>query len=350
MSVLWAFDLRFTSALRIGAEREDSENVVTGCPSDTLSAALVATAAAVYGKEVEGRSIDDLAKKPPWVVSSLLPWVQLDKSAVMRFVPRPLGTQIGSDGDRKAFQRVEYMAIDCLSSLKPGANAPKLYASKCRLVASKDPKIEKVTWAKRTARPSVTIDRVTSSTNLFHLEELWLGDQVGFDGKAVGAGAWILALTDTENEMGLLHALLQHLGERGLGADRTRGMGQFKVIQEGRFDKLHSGKDLSLNVFKKKNRMRCLLGAASPDEALANALENKDSRYSLVRRGGVSLGGQKNTMRSRKELRLVSQGARIPDIGHVVGTLRDITPDGFDEHRIWRDGRTLAFLLPETFA
>ena len=94
------------------------------------------------------------------------------------------------------------------------------------------------------------------------------------------------------------------------------------------------------------DRLRLLLGYASPDAALEHDLQDPRTRYAVVRRDGLAHGRFGGLGVRRRSLRLLAPGSVIPDSGAVVGRTRDITPEGFDAHRIFRDGRTLAWPLP----
>ena len=130
--------------------------------------------------------------------------------------------------------------------------------------------------------------------------------------------------------------LLRHLEDSGIGADRARGMGRFSILPP------RDGATLELD---ERPQRRLLLGYASPDELLAQALRDDEARYMLVHRGGRAHGAQGGLGVTRKSLRLVAPGAVVPNAGAVVGRTRDVTPGGFDDHPIFRDGRTLAWPL-----
>jgi len=328
VSVTRAFDLVFHAPLRVGGSARDDADAARDYPSDTLSAALVVAAADLFGDALDGVPIADLARDPPWVVSSLLPWAMLDGERV-RFFPRPAGHAFAEEAGSKAYRRVAYLSGDLLSR-----SSAKPHVSACGFLAASSKAIGSLIWQRRVARASVTVDRVDASPALFHLEELAIAPVPR--GEPGGAGAWFAVRTEDDAWMKRVRALLRHLEESGIGADRARGMGRFSIAGAA------GGEPIALD---EQGRRRLLLGYASPDEALAGKLQEDDARYTLVRRGGRAHGAHGGLGRERKALRLVAPGAVIPEAGPVVGRTRDVTPDGFHEHPIFRDGRTLAWPL-----
>jgi CRISPR-associated protein Csm4 len=258
-------------------------------------------------------------------LSSLLPWVRIGER-IVRFVPRPTGWALGGDGTDKAYRRVAFVSTEQLTKVAPP------YLSRCGTLAHTTTEIEQMTWLARAARPSVTLDRVTSTPHLFHLEELWIA--TGNE----NAGASIVVRTADQVGMNLVRTLLGYLADNGMGADRARGLGRFVIAGE---------EELSLDDAVKPDRTRVLLGCASPDEVLRVALSDPRARYTVTRREGRAHGARGGLGVQRKTLRMLAPGAVIPDRGAVMGRTQDVTPDGFVEHRIYRDGRTLGWVLPE---
>ena len=329
MTVARAFDLAFHAPLRVGGSARDDADAARDFPSDTLSAALVIAAADLFGDPVDGVPLADLARDPPWVVSSLLPWAVLDGERVP-FFPRPAGHRFPDEGTAKTHRSVAYLSAYFLAPplARPSTRA---HLSACRTLAASSESIRTLRWQRRAVRPSVTLDRVTSASDLFHLEELAIATVPR--GEPARAGAWFAVRTGDERGMGRVHALLRHLEDSGIGADRARGMGRFSVVRD---------EPLQLDEMAQR---RLLLGYASPDDALAMALREDEARYTIVRRGGRTHVAQVGHSVTRKSLRLVAPGAVIPEAGAVVGRTRDVTPAGFDDHPIFRDGRTLAWPL-----
>lgn len=328
MSVTHAFDLVFHAPVRLGGGARDDADAARDVPSDTLSAALVVAAADLFGDNVAGRSLAEIARDPPWVISSLLPWVEI-KGVVVRFYPRPLGRSVGNTGGDKAFRRVAYVSEVLLTS----PNGPVTMLSKCGSLAHTTDAIRDVVWQRRAVRASVTLDRVTSEPHLFHLEEVALATVP--PGAHAGKGAWVAVRAENDADMKLVHTLLDYLASSGLGADRARGLGRFSVVRQTKMA-LDEGK-----------RERMLIGYASPDAELTHKLGASEARYSIVRRGGAAHGAHGGLGLPRKVIRLLGPGSVIPDVGPVVGCTRDVTPEAFSEHPIYRDGRTIAWVLPQ---
>jgi CRISPR-associated protein Csm4 len=278
----------------------------------------VVAAAELGGERVPPEELDALAAEPPWVVSSLLPWVGLGGRPV-RFVPRPADQRL----------RAAYVSMDLLGEpvLSPARSRCGTLAAMPR-EAGDD--LGRVIWRRAKACPRAAIDRVTGAAEPFLIEELAMG--MGAD-----AGAWIAVRTDSEAQMQFVRVLLGYLESSGLGADRARGLGRFEIVHEGA---------LSMDDDEDPGRFRLLLGYASPDAWLEEALADRRARYLIVRRDGRVHGALGGLGVPRRSLRLIAPGAVVPDRGPVVGRTREVTPAGFEQHRIYRDGRTLALPLP----
>ncbi|AKT42846.1 type III-A CRISPR-associated RAMP protein Csm4 [Chondromyces crocatus] len=336
MSFYRAFYLRFLAPVRVSAGGAGEAAAAPDLPSDSLSAALVVAAAELGGERIPPREMDELAREPPWVVSSLLPWVGLGGRPV-RFVPRPVDRRFGdprgtkpSGGrrDERSWADVGYVSVDLLND--PLATPPR---SRCGTLAATPreagDELQQVQWRRVIERGRSTVDRVSGVAAPFHLGELGLG-------AGAQAGAWVAVRTEREDRMQFVRVLLHYLADCGIGADRARGLGRFEVVHEGA---------LTVEEGEEAGRLRVLLGYASPDRWLESALEEPEARYSVVRRDGRAHGALGGLGVQRKSLRLLAPGAVLPDRGVLVGQTRDVTPEGFTEHRIYRDGRTLAWPL-----
>ncbi|MCC6557692.1 MAG: hypothetical protein IT372_32465 [Polyangiaceae bacterium] len=343
MSLVQLFYLHFLAPVRIGAGAHGE--AARGFPSDTLSAALVVAAAELGGERVPPDELAALAREPPWIVSSLLPWVGLAGRPI-RFVPRPVDRRLGERGRDASLRDVEYVSLGLLKA--PGARP---VVSRCGALAATPEEagdeLARVAWQRRAVRGSITVDRVSGAACAFHREELAMG-------MGENAGAWVAVRAEAMADIDFVRVLLGHLADGGVGADRARGLGRFEIVR--------SAMEL-LDEAEEPDRLRVLLGYASPDAALEEALLDRRARYTIVRRDGAAHGFGGGLGARRRSLRLLGPGSVIPDRGAAVGTTRDVTPAGFGAqgaggdaeprasgsfgaHRIWRDGRTLAMPLP----
>ena len=327
MSLVQLFYLHFLAPVRVGAGGADATAAARDFPSDTLSAALVIAAAELGGERVPPDELAALAREPPWIVSSLLPWVGLSGRPV-RFVPRPVDRHLGERGRDEPYRDVAYVSLGLLKA--PGARP---VVSRCGALAATQEEagdeLARVSWQRLAARGSVTIDRVTGAGRVHHAEELAMG-------MGENAGAWLAVRADAMADIDFVRVLLGHLADSGIGADRARGLGRFEVVR--------SALEL-LDEAEEPDRLRLLLGYASPDAVLEEALQDRRARYAVARRGGLAHGLGGGLGVRRRSLRLLGPGSVIPDRGAAVGVTRDVTPEGFEAHRIWRDGRTLALPL-----
>jgi len=227
MPTLASYRLHFLAPVHLGQLGMDEEEVFDFCPSDTLFAALVDTAADLYGPDGTRELLQAfIAGDPPWLISSAFPFV-----GAVAFYPRPmlpLAREEETTGQRKLLKRLRYLSEGAMrrliegKSLASALTKEESWLDNGALVLPEEAPLlprarDGAAW-KSEERPHVTLDRCSQASALYH---------VGQTRFAPEAGLQFLVLSRDENQRDTLEALLTHLGDRGLGGERSRGLGAF---------------------------------------------------------------------------------------------------------------------------
>ena len=343
-----------------GLEQEDS---AFHCPSDTLFAALVATQADLAGDEgVRAFCAPFEARRPPFLLTSAFP-----RAGDLLLLPIPfLKVELTrKPGQRKLLKRLRYVSpvifgrilagesLDAYADTEAGAGA-FLQEGQVWLSADEIDALPEVwqahapegarrrrdwqQWLRgREGREwlrgqkvwgsapvdRVTVDRVSSASAVY---------RIGRSVYAPGCGLWIgvqwpHGVDDSAQEQ--LETLLLHLGDRGLGGERSVGYGQFTLSQPSRA--------LDLPPPSSDGRLLTLSRYLPRREELPHALRG-GAAYRLEGIAGW-LGAPQQEARRRKQVRMLAEGSAFEPVGPAPwGRLVDVRPAGWDAHPIWRWG------------
>jgi CRISPR-associated protein Csm4 len=323
-----------------GLEQEDS---ASHCPSDTLFAALVATLADLEGGDGVERFVAPFERgEPPFLLTSVFP-----RAGDLPLLPFP-SVRLALEpqpGQRKLFKRLRYVSPTIFrralrgapldAYVEDGGQGAFLQGGRVWLAAEEidalpprwrdlapdELRYQKV-WGSRPV-DRVTVDRVSSASAVYRMGRtvyaldcgLWLGVQWP-DGVDAAAEA-------------RLRTLLHHLGDRGLGGERSVGYGQF-ALDEAPLpldvpEDLDEGPLLTLSRYlpRREELPAALRGAAS---------------YALEAVAGW-LGAPGGPAQRRRQVRMLGEGSVFEPAGPGPwGRLADVRPDGWDAHPIWRWG------------
>ncbi len=169
--------------------------------------------------------------------------------------------------------------------------------------------------------PRVTVDRVSSASNLFQSERVMFN---------AGCGLWFGAVGQIRD----LPSLLTVLGDSGLGGERTAGYGHFTFEPKG---------ELPLDV---PQSSAYLLSRWHPKKDEVPLLKDEKSAYKLEAVEGWLRTPENAAAQRRKRLWLVSEGSLIA--GNPQGGAADVRPE-YDAksgetipHPVYRPGFALA--------
>ncbi|MCX7593739.1 MAG: type III-A CRISPR-associated RAMP protein Csm4 [Fischerella sp.] len=178
--------------------------------------------------------------------------------------------------------------------------------------------------------PKIAVDRITRTTNLYHtgfVQFHW--EQNGHGLKSVSGLYFLLQLSpEGEKLADKLQAALHLLGEEGIGGERSSGAGRFQVewleLPEN-WQKL-----VNFAAGTHHTSMSLFWESPLPDGFL------DDASYEIQERGGWIA---ENQLR-RQMVRMFSEGSVFRSAPQ--GKLVDVTPQGFNKHRIYRSGISLS--------
>ncbi|MGI6460889.1 MAG: type III-A CRISPR-associated RAMP protein Csm4 [Candidatus Hydrogenedentales bacterium] len=298
--------------------------------SDTLHAALVSVAA-MHGSPL-------LKRAETLRVSSLYPsW------GGVCFLPKPFLRPPGEEGasnplERKRWKTIRLVSEGMLTAWLAGALEESQLASEapagCALLQDELPTGAPVPRALMAEEISaaVAVDRHGAGTMPFDRRGLRVNT-------GEGCGAYFLAeLEDAES--GPFRALADHLGEQGLGGERSVGYGRFEVAScepvGGTLFATHGAADAFLTLS---------LYLPTEEEVAAGALEAPAAYDCTVRGGWIHSAG--GTTQRKRSLRMCVEGGVFKKISGRHGDVRNTAPASFTRHPVYRSG--LAFELPFQF-
>lgn len=343
------------AGFHFGLRGLEGETSAEHCPSDTLFAALVATLADLDRPEaVRGFVAPFEAGEPPFLLSSLFP-----RAGDLPLLPLPrLKIELTPErGQRKLLKRLRYVSPRLFRAIlaretvdgyaKDGGQGCFLQEGQVWLSVDEKsalPKAwrelgpealreQKVWQAKAVDR--VTIDRASSASAVYRVGRtvyapacgLWLGVQ------------WPRGMETAARQQ--VETLLTHLGDRGLGGERSVGYGQFEWAET----------TFSLDLPAADGPYALTLSRYLPATDELPAVLREDASYGLVSVVGW-LGSPQGAAYRRKSLRMLTEGSVLHAAGRSGpwGRLADVQPEIWQAHPIWRYGFACPVGLEERHA
>ncbi len=296
--------LRFKSRLKIGeGDLFQGGGIIH---SDTLFSAILNQWAKLYESEAIIDLISNLnTGSPPFRISSAFPYL-LDEY----YLPTPHGSSKLYMEKLKNIPFIElFNFLELVRGNEDGIRKKKL----------KNPLDELMS---NFVAPRVTIDRITSATNIYQTAG-WLINQIG--------GLYFLIDVTDAFVANNLKTCVSLLGENGLGGDRSVGYGRFKPEFET-VDGIEGWSEL----FQKRNGeniTHCTLSLCCP-----SAGEHVEAvSYRILSRKGWIFSSSSTKQMKRRESKMFTEGSlfRSPVRGQVI----DVTPSEFyGEHNVYRYG------------
>ena len=329
MEKIIAYKLNFSSPLHVDAHGVGYEKTEEIIHSDTLFSALMTLWGHFYDDDVES-----LCKNPPFFISSAFPY----KSSTY-FFPRPM-VKIGKEGENdtkvgKKLKKVKYISKDLFEALLKGEplefhEEETFPFQKYKFWFGKD--AEEVSQNSQifTVRevPRVTIDRATSSSEIFYFSEIIFEKD---------SGLFFLAKFKDNGFRAKFETILRLLGDEGIGGDKRVGKGMFS---------LQIDEEFNLSIPQSADSF-LTLSLYYPQEDEFNGGILKNSSYNLVsRRGWLHVAGAMSL--KRRESKMFSEGSVFnsldrPDYGANPCVLEKDETIGLP-HNIYRYG--MSFYLP----
>jgi len=337
----------------IGIE-ETSERV----RSDTLFSAWISAYARLFDKTAVEELLNkfphsqqESQKQPPFRLSSTFIYRRNGERCIY-YLPKPLEFPKGYPKDdlkfTKTYKKRDYLPLEIWQRWYQGDGFAERDIAD--LIAETEKKANGTEQLHRLETfdykqaykihqtPKVAIDRTTRSTNFYHT------GFVQFEWEQAKQSGLYFLLNFPERNQELedkLHAALELLGEEGLGGERSSGAGRFEI------EWLELPKEW-LDVVNFKQTTHYSLMSLFWELPLPKELLPKDkiASYAIQERGGWIASPSSGRQLRRKMVRMFAEGSVFPV--EPLGTLADVTPDKFKQHKIYRSGISLS--LPVTLA
>ena len=336
-----AYHLTPKSAFHFGREGLEQQTSSETFPSDSLFSALIATYAELHLREVTSfigsfPDTDHEDRQPPWKLSSLFPMV-----GDLTFLPKPrLRLNSKTEERGKDLKKISYVSPIVWQQIVSGKlvdnwkeqglflQSDKLWLTEQERVSlpfewrnlARETLNKCDVWKTDTV-PRVTIDRRSNASNIY---------QTGRTVYADYCGLWLMAEANQNEQR--LDELMAHLGDRGIGGERSSGYGGFTH---------HKITPPNLPVGN-SNRSILLSRYVPTLKELQSDVLGEQSSYELIDVGGWS-GTIGSPAHKRKRIRMIEAGSVMQ--GEVVGRLVDVSPSSPMPHPIYRSGIALGIRI-----
>ncbi|MCK5860990.1 MAG: type III-A CRISPR-associated RAMP protein Csm4 [Candidatus Hydrogenedentes bacterium] len=292
--------------------------------SDTLHAALMAVAAAT-GEDPE--TLRELR------LSSLFPCLNSKSFFPKPFLPLPEAVRKAQEEDpqapRKRWKKAKLVTEKVLNAWFLG----KTSLADCEIhdgVAMLKEEYDSRTWPKsgllkHGRHTGVVVDRDSAAATPYDRNMVYVNtaEKVG-----------LYCLVETDRNKTWLKEQFEKLGWAGLGGNRSSGLGGFEVTA---CTPRQENSPARANMF-----MTLSLYLPTEKEVEDGVLE-APAAYDCALRGGW-IHGTAGTAHAKHALRMCVEGSVFRNVTEQHGEVRDVTPEKFEDHRVWRSG--LAFALP----
>lgn len=300
---------KFISPLHIGSDEAGIgvENVQSMIHSDTIFSALVNSASLMNNNYI------DFLLQGNFRISSAFPYKENHY-----FLPRPFYPFPSTFGKySKEVKKLEFLQeVDFQAWIKGELNEKNITGA-----ISRSQNIEEISTID--IRPRNFIDRQTSNTIIYHCGGVVFQKNCGL---------YFVLETDNEDK-GKFQDILKALKKLGFGGERSIGYGQFSFEVIGSID---TEAGIWKNIKNNEGNSFSLLSLCHPAEK-----ENIDAKayQTVLRKGWVFSTSSKKQMK-RKTLRMFKEGSVF--INQLKGKIVDVTPQGFNDHDVYRYGKALS--------
>jgi len=300
----------FISPLHIGSDEAGIgvENVQSMIHSDTIFSALVNSASLMNNNYI------DFLLQGNFRISSAFPYKENHY-----FLPRPFYPFPSTFGKySKEVKKLEFLQeVDFQAWIKGELNEKNITGA-----ISRSQNIEEISTID--IRPRNFIDRQTSNTIIYHCGGVVFQKNCGL---------YFILEIDNEDK-GRFRDILKNLKKLGFGGERSIGYGQFDFEVIGAID---TEAGIWKNIKNNEGNSFSLLSLCYPAE---NENINAKAYQTVLRKGWVFSTSSKKQMK-RKTFRMFKEGSVF--INQLKGKIVDVTPQGFNDHDVYRWGK--AFLI-----
>ena len=325
MGKMIAYKLMPRTSFHIGARGIGIERTSDVIHSDTLFSAIV-SAWRYLGAEMDGDGNMKLLEpffaepeQPPFKLSSALPF-----AGDTLLYPAPL-VKHGSD---KAVKKAEFLSEKVLLSCDI-ESSEKMQGGKVRLtkeekngiLGSRSDCDDEGIWksGEKAVVPRVTIDRISSASQIYHCGELHFAKDCGL--------YFIVELRDEEYE-GHVERAVDFLSEEGIGGERSSGCGQFEYQKCPNSKPAASDGDVRYMT----------LSLYHPTRSEVEGGVLSDAAYNLVDSKGW-IHSPDGSSHRRRSVWMITEGSVFSQ--PVSGDIVDVRPCDWHHHPVYRSGMAL---------
>ena len=315
MSKHVTYYLNFRSPLHLGRRGVGLEETEISVPADTLFSAICQTWRMFYGEEHLTDFLTQYETGEPFLLTSAFPF-----AGNIRFFPKPLGIESKirfSEDDHKRFKKVRFLSERRFRQIVNGeeiAFDPDDLINDGQLWIHDDDKCPRTVW-KTDKRPRVTLDRQSSTSEIWHLGGVKFHENCGL---------WFDAKFEVEETQTQIETILRVLGDTGIGGERSAGYGIFDLHSE----------PAEIESERETDQFVTLSPICPRDADELNRLIQGDVGYTLEECSGWIGSAEGNGLR-RQQVWMFGAGSVLAGNGRRVGRLVDLKPDECP-HPVWR--------------
>ncbi|SHM86398.1 CRISPR-associated protein Csm4 [Caldanaerovirga acetigignens] len=297
--------LKFKGPVHFGYKEKMDNLTEYVVHSDTIFSGIMSCYNLLYGKDKADKLADNFVNGV-YLFENSSAFIYVGEDYLL---PRPINLDLYDlVGDYKKAKKVKYISEDILGD-------------KCRSGVCKGQFLLKGDYkgdvVRILERPRVVLDRLSNSSNIYYISSCVFDEN---------AGLWFYLKVDPSVEREIL-AAIRLLGDEGLGGERTYGLGCFEpTFVEAKDDEKSSDEYLLLSLY-----------SPSQEDDLRDSLFG----YDFIERGGYVYSIYSSDIKKRR-IRMLVEGSVFRK--KLRGTVIDVTPEGFEGHRVLRYG--VAFLKP----
>ena len=314
MSKHVTYHLNFRSPLHLGRRGVGLEETEISIPADTLFSAICQTWRTFYGEESLTDFLAQYETGEPFLLTSAFPF-----ASNTRFFPKPLiDLEVKAEDERKKLKKVRYLSEKRFRQIVNDEEIvfdPDDLSNDGQLWIHGDDKCSRTVWT-TDKRPRVTLDRQSSTSEIWHLGGVKFHENCGL---------WFAAKFDVEETQTQIETVLRVLGDTGIGGERSAGYGLFD---------LHS-KPAEIESERETDRFVTLSPICPRDaDELDRLIQGNDVGYTLEERSGWIGSAEGNGLR-RQQVWMFAEGSVLMGSGTGIGRLVDLKPEACP-HPVWR--------------
>lgn len=278
-------------------------------------------------------------KQPPFRLSSTFIYRKVGEE-IIYYLPRPFQRPLKFPEDSlefaKEYKNLSYLPLQVWQRWYQGEGFSD--ADKQRLIAKAKTKKTKRNQLKekgfeKVKIPKTVVDRMTRATNIYYVEFVRYQSEANGNDVNSLAGLYFLAYFPEPDFSKTFSAVLNFLGEEGMGGLRSRGAGQFTVTEISILPNSIWHDVLNFSGGQRHG----LISLFWDDNSDLISVENlKNSSYELLKRSGWIVASPTGAQKRRQSVQMFGEGSVFPF--KPEGKLADVTPDGFTAHKVYRSG------------